>query len=317
MQANGKKFAVRLFYVLIDNNGNTVVEYKYDAWGNHKVVDANGNEITSLTHIGNLNPFRYRGYYYDVETGFYFLKSRYYDPEVGRFLNMDAIQYADTESVNGMNLYAYCGDNPVKNIDPTGQGFWDSLWKVVASVAIVAVTAAVAIATAGTAVGVIAAGAAIGGAVGGIAGGATGAIDAAKNGEDVFEGFANGMLSGTVTGTISGAVAASPIGRAGQTIINSAISGVEYCVNAAINNNFNSVDFGISLLSGGLAGYAGGKGLLNMGKEGLKAAGNILAKQVRIKELSKFSIKVGLDYLFPNAIGSTINMAGSLIKSMF
>lgn len=54
-----------------------------------------------------------------------------------------------------------------------------------------------------------------------------------------------------------------------------------------------------------------------MGKEGLKAAGNILAKQIGIKELSKFSIKVGLDYLFPNAIGSTINMAGSLIKSMF
>ena len=109
---------------LIDNNGNTVVEYKYDAWGNHKVVDANGNEVTSSTHIGNLNPFRYRGYYYDVETGLYFLKSRYYDPEVGRFLNMDAIQYADPESVNGLNLYAYCGDNPVKNIDPYGNNFW-------------------------------------------------------------------------------------------------------------------------------------------------------------------------------------------------
>ena len=48
----------------------------------HKVVDANGNEITNSTHIGNLNPFRYRGYYYDIETGLYFLKSRYYDPEV-------------------------------------------------------------------------------------------------------------------------------------------------------------------------------------------------------------------------------------------
>ena len=106
---------------LIDNTGNTVVQYNYDAWGNHKVVDANGNEVTSSTHIGNLNPFRYRGYYYDVETGFYFLKSRYYDPEVGRFLNMDSIIFADNCETNGINLYAYCLNNPVNYIDPFGK----------------------------------------------------------------------------------------------------------------------------------------------------------------------------------------------------
>ena len=120
MQANGKKFAVRVFYVLIDNNGNTVVEYKYDAWGNHKVVDANGNEITSSTHIGNLNPFRYRGYYYDVETGLYFLKSRYYDPEVGRFISLDNVFYVNNCRINGVNLYAYCINNPVMYIDTIG-----------------------------------------------------------------------------------------------------------------------------------------------------------------------------------------------------
>ena len=98
-----------------------MVEYNYDAWGNHKVVDANGNEITSSTHIGNLNPFRYRGYYYDVETGLYFLKSRYYDPEVGRFLNMDSIIFADNCETNGINLYAYCLNNPVNYIDPFGK----------------------------------------------------------------------------------------------------------------------------------------------------------------------------------------------------
>ena len=72
--------------VLIDRNENIVVEYKYDSWGNHAVLDANGSDIASATHIGNLNPFRYRGYYYDTETGLYFLKTRYYDPEVGRFI---------------------------------------------------------------------------------------------------------------------------------------------------------------------------------------------------------------------------------------
>ena len=105
---------------LIDNNGNTVVEYYYDAWGNHKVVDENGDEITSSTHIGNLNPFRYRGYYYDTETGLYFLQTRYYDPEVGRFLNRDSVQYADPETINGLNLYAYCLNNPVEYVDPDG-----------------------------------------------------------------------------------------------------------------------------------------------------------------------------------------------------
>ena len=103
-----------------------MVEYYYDAWGNHKVVDENGDEITSSTHIGNVNPFRYRGYYYDTETGLYFLQTRYYDPEVGRFLNRDSVQYADPETINGLNLYAYCLNNPVEYVDPTGQ-FWDTV----------------------------------------------------------------------------------------------------------------------------------------------------------------------------------------------
>ena len=92
----------------------------YDAWGNHKVLDASGNVISSSSHIGNVNPFRYRGYFYDIETGLYYLKTRYYDPVTGRFLNMDSIDYADPETINGLNLYAYCGNNPVTNVDPDG-----------------------------------------------------------------------------------------------------------------------------------------------------------------------------------------------------
>ena len=112
---------------LLDGSGNIVVQYKYDAWGNHTVTDANGNAITDADHIGNLNPFRYRGYYFDRETGFYFLQSRYYDPEVGRFLNMDSIEYADPESVNGINLYSYCGNNPVMGVDPMGTWDWSAI----------------------------------------------------------------------------------------------------------------------------------------------------------------------------------------------
>ena len=110
---------------LIDSNGNVVVEYKYDAWGNHAVLDANGADITSTTHIGNLNPFRYRGYYYDTETGLYYLKSRYYDPETGRFITIDDIQILSIskEVINGLNLYCYCNNNPVNDKDESGYLF--------------------------------------------------------------------------------------------------------------------------------------------------------------------------------------------------
>ena len=105
---------------LLDSDGDTVVKYKYDAWGNCKVLNANGTEIADDTHIGILNPFRYRSYYYDDETKLYFLKTRYYDPEISRFMTIDDLSYLDPDSINGLNLYAYCGNNPVNNADSTG-----------------------------------------------------------------------------------------------------------------------------------------------------------------------------------------------------
>ena len=78
---------------LLDSNGRIVVKYAYDAWGYHTVYDSNGNINTDKNFIGNINPFRYRSYYYDTETKLYFLKTRYYDPEVGRFISPDSIEY--------------------------------------------------------------------------------------------------------------------------------------------------------------------------------------------------------------------------------
>ena len=105
---------------IFDKNGEIVVRYEYDAWGNHTVVDADGNQINSPAHIGNLNPFRYRGYLYDAETNLYFLHNRYYDPEIGRFISQDEVSYLDPGTINGLNLFAYCGNNPVMRIDETG-----------------------------------------------------------------------------------------------------------------------------------------------------------------------------------------------------
>ena len=94
------------------------------------MLDVNGADISDAAHIGKLNPFRYRGYYYDTETGLYYLKSRYYDPETGRFISIDDISYLDPETINGLNLYSYCGNNPVMNVDPEGM-FWGLFFLIV------------------------------------------------------------------------------------------------------------------------------------------------------------------------------------------
>ena len=102
-----------------DKYGSLQCRYVYDAWGNHKAFYADGTEIASdINTIGNINPIRYRGYYWDSEFGLYYLQSRYYDPAVGRFISPDDVSYLDPESVVGLNLYAYCGNNPVMNVDP-------------------------------------------------------------------------------------------------------------------------------------------------------------------------------------------------------
>ena len=97
-----------------------MLKYKYDAWGMCKALNADGFEITDNNHIGILNPFRYRSYYYDHGIGLYFLKTRYYDPEIGRFMTIDDISYLDPDSINGLNMYAYCLNNPIKGYDPNG-----------------------------------------------------------------------------------------------------------------------------------------------------------------------------------------------------
>jgi len=123
---------------ILDSNGGVVARYIYNAWGNHSVINANGATISDTSHIANLNPFRYRGYYFDTETKLYFLKTRYYDPVTGRFITIDDISYIDPETINGLNLYAYCGNNPVMNIDPNGR----FLFSFLASLAIAALIGA-------------------------------------------------------------------------------------------------------------------------------------------------------------------------------
>ena len=105
---------------IYNGSGNLVAKYEYDDWGNVlSVKDGSGNAITNQNHIGNLNPFRYRGYYLDTETGLYYLMSRYYDPVVHRFINADGYFQAGG-GILDTNMSAYCGNNPINFYDPTG-----------------------------------------------------------------------------------------------------------------------------------------------------------------------------------------------------
>ena len=155
-----------------------MVEYNYDAWGRHTVSGSN-------VALGNKNPFRYRGYYYDTETELYYLQSRYYDPKLCRFINMDSIEYAEPERINGLNLFAYCGNNPVMFVDPSGHWFFTVL--IICAVV----------------------GAAIGGTISG--------VEAAKNGGSALEVTAAVITGGAIGGTIG--LGAGLIGGGGAALI--------------------------------------------------------------------------------------------------
>ena len=95
---------------LIDQDGAVAAAYAYDAWGN--ILSQSGN-------MAEKNPLRYRGYYYDSETGFYYLQSRYYDPATRRFINADALT-STGQGFIGTNMFAYCNNNSVNGYDPSG-----------------------------------------------------------------------------------------------------------------------------------------------------------------------------------------------------
>lgn len=101
---------------ILDSDGNIVCEYTYDAWGNVLSV------VGTNTALANLNPFRYRGYFYDTDTGFYYLQNRYYDPVTGRFINCDTPEYIGIDGTYiSWNGYAYCNNDPMNHTDSQGK----------------------------------------------------------------------------------------------------------------------------------------------------------------------------------------------------
>ena len=157
---------------LMDSSGSIVAQYSYDPWGKVTVQNPNGTANTSSTFVGNINPLRYRGYYYDTETGLYYLQSRYYDPVIGRFINADAFASTDVLGLLSTNMFAYCENNPINCSDPTGHAF-------------MLLTAA----------------------IGAISGAIVGGIVAAKNGGNILVGIGTGAAVGGLIGLGAGAAA--------------------------------------------------------------------------------------------------------------
>ena len=259
------------FNALLDNSGNVVVRYVYDAWGNHAVLDANGADITDVNHIGVLNPFRYRGYFYDEETGLYYLKSRYYDPEVGRFITIDGVSYIDPETINGLNLYAYCGNNPVMYTDPNGTAKW---WEWLLGALVVVAVAALVVVTAGAAAVAIGATAAtvnavmVGAAVGGLVAGGTNLlmqgittnwqiVDYGSLALSTFVGGASGAISGGF-GLLSAGVTSGTrlLAHKGfQTAVNVMLSWGGYAFSSAVSGEEMTLD---GLIFATLSGFISG-----------------------------------------------------------
>lgn len=192
---------------IFDSTGADVAEYLYDAWGNVvSVRSPNGTAITSSTHIANVNPLRYRGYYYDTETKLYYVNSRYYDPEVKRMLNADdsALAAVSLDTLTDKNYFAYCDNNPVIRTDSDGD-----YWHIVA-----------------------------GAAVGGIVNAVAQAIDQGgiHNAKDVAK-----IALSTITGAVGGALSAS--GLVSNALVAVTIDGALTAVTdlgiSLIDNDFN------------------------------------------------------------------------------
>ncbi len=253
-------------------NGTLEAQYVYDAWGNHKVLNPDGTQNTSSTFIGNVNPIRYRGYYYDADFGLYYLQTRYYDPETGRFISQDDYSYLAPETINGLNLYAYCNNNPVMNVDPTGTNWigelwngltqatktvWNSIcsvglevgafisenWDIIVGATLIAASVVVSVVTFGGAsvlAGVV---------ICGVLGACFGALSAYSRGENIAMGALNGLIIGVAGGfnPVAGALAAS-----GMTLITDRINGIKPDGSSVARAAINGAVAGILAAGGNL-----------------------------------------------------------------
>ena len=223
-----------------------MVAYSYDAWGKCTVTSGASNAIA------NANPIRYRDYYYDTDTGFYYLQSRYYDPTVKRFISADDTDYlgANGDFIS-LNLYAYCLNNPMSHADQEGT---------------IAITIGIML---------------VGGIIGSVISAASSAIT-----QKALTGSVDGasVAISAVAGCASGAIAASPLGIVGQRIAGGIIGGLSYVADCYFHDKAMKLDEAIvSVGMGVISGQIGGPGanehmaLTNV----IKSTKTVMAREAR------------------------------------
>ncbi len=260
-----------------------------------------GNEVDNPNaKLAILNPFRYRSYYYDSETNLYYLNSRYYDPELGRFINADDISVLDISrsELNGLNLYCYCLNNPVNDFDASGYLLMTLL---------------------------------IGALIGAVISFAASVIT-----QGTTKGFKNinwGVVAlDTLIGGLLGAVSASPIGIIGQMAIGGFLSVTQYVGGQLIQGE--QITTGGVLLSFGLGVLFGASdGLLTGKMPGTNIDKTIFVKEIEsqtVEKITRQGLKSGLqhyykhfvsklvvNYVFNNIKIAGINFGVDLIKHFY
>ena len=254
---------------IVDNDGKLMVSYKYDSYGNIK-------QISGDLSLGNLNPFRYKGYYYDNESGMYYCKSRYYVAYWRRWLNMDRIEYLDNTNIGNINLFSYCNNNPVMMIDDKGNMPKWAKWLiggalVVGAIALTVATAGLggglATALGGGVLGNVASGVIIGAGVGAVSGALTNAgKQIISNGFDNFNWAEVGKsaLSGGIAGGIAGGLFSGIKYKYSSKKIAESVSGInkaklEYSNSliSSCNKNLSKMPFSGSNIAKTLGKFAG------------------------------------------------------------
>ena len=244
---------------IYNTTGVEVVHYDYNAWGE----TVNITFEAGYNHIVQINPFRYRGYYFDSESGFYYLNSRYYDPQVKRFISADSIGVigATPDSLTDKNLYAYCDNNPIMRVDDGGE-FWN-----------------------------IVIGAAIGAVVGAVVSAVSQLVDDSQS-IKTGEFWAHVGVSAAV-GLISGGLAASGACLAGQVVANAVLGAVGSIADTAIDDD-GTTSVGTYLINategavmGSISGMIGGPGSAS------KHVTNSFKRVLKTKNFSYYFSQVG------------------------
>ncbi|MFQ9586560.1 MAG: RICIN domain-containing protein [Mediterraneibacter gnavus] len=256
---------------ILDSHGTELVKYEYNSWG--KLLNLTDYSSNGL---GRRNPFRFKGYYYDEELGMYYLNSRYYDPEVGRFISPDTTDILEVQDdLYDKNLYAYCDNNPVMRIDSSG-----AVWHL-------AVGAVVGVATQFVAdVGI------------GLA-----------TGSSFGEVISSLSLVDYAAAAIGGAIAASGIGFAGAVVANATLGGTTYLANCSYKGvKSNKKDFIASTVIGGVAGAIGGSGANGKNMRGVYSRSKQVINATKsVRKQAMYKAKVtGIKQNITKSTGKTV-----------